>query len=101
LEVEKPVSAQAAIEQREIYYSGRVQGVGFRYTVRRVATRFAVTGFVKNLRDGRVQLVAEGASDQVQRFVEAVEAEMGYYISDAHVKIGPATGQFSTFDIRF
>ena len=54
----------------EIYYSGRVQGVGFRYTVRSIAGRFAVTGFVKNLRDGRVQLVAEGLAEEIQRFLE-------------------------------
>ena len=47
-------------EQREVYYQGRVQGVGFRYAVRSLARRFAVDGFVRNLSDGRVELVAEG-----------------------------------------
>ncbi|OHB70571.1 MAG: hypothetical protein A2V70_13755 [Planctomycetes bacterium RBG_13_63_9] len=95
------MSDQPAEQRREVYYSGRVQGVGFRYTVRRVAMRLAVTGFVKNLPDGRVQLVAEGPADQVRRFLDAVDAEMGYYITDAQASTGPATGRFASFDIRF
>ena len=54
------MSGEDAAERRVVHYSGRVQGVGFRYTVRTLATRFAVTGFVRNLADGRVQLVVEG-----------------------------------------
>ena len=54
-------------EQREVYYSGRVQGVGFRYTVRSLASRMAVTGFVKNLPDGRVHLVVEGSPGRNRR----------------------------------
>ena len=48
-----------------MYFSGHVQGVGFRYTTRSVASRFAVTGYVRNLPDGRVELVAEGGSGLV------------------------------------
>ena len=47
-------------ERRRIYYSGRVQGVGFRFSTQRLASGFAVAGSVKNLRDGRVEVVAEG-----------------------------------------
>ena len=46
-------------EQREIYYSGRVQGIGFRYTARSIAAGRRVTGFVRNLPDGRVHLIVE------------------------------------------
>ena len=59
----------SGVEQREIHYSGRVQGVGFRYTVRSLASRTAVTGFVKNLPDGRVQLVVEGPPDEIRVLV--------------------------------
>ena len=52
-------------EQREVYYSGRVHGVGFRYTVRSLASRLAVSGFVKNLPDGRVHLVVEGPPGEI------------------------------------
>ena len=95
------MSEEAIQQRREVYFSGRVQGVGFRYTVRMVASRFAVTGFVKNLPDGRVQLVAEGPSDQLRRFLAAVDTEMGRYIDDRQEETIPATGQFTRFDIRF
>ena len=85
----------------EIYYSGRVQGVGFRYTVRSIALHFEVTGFVKNLPDGRVQLVAEGLAEEIRRFLEAIAAEMGPYIGDTQRTSGPASGRFSDFGIRF
>lgn len=88
-------------ERREVYYSGRVQGVGFRYTTRSVARGFAVTGFVKNLRDGRVEVVVEGQPAEVQAFLRAVRAEMGHHIADVQETSGPATGQFSTFEVKF
>jgi acylphosphatase len=50
----------AALERRTVFYSGLVQGVGFRYTTQRIAQQHAFAGFVRNLPDGRVQLVAEG-----------------------------------------
>jgi len=95
------VSDADARQQCEVYYSGRVQGVGFRYTVRWLAGRFAVTGFVRNLSDGRVHLVAEGEVDEVGRFLEAVRREIGQYVRDTQEKSSPATGKFKTFDIRF
>src|SRR5438552_1157467 len=49
-------------------YSGRVQGVGFRYTVKTAASGFEVTGLVRNLRDGRVELMAEGLRDELEAF---------------------------------
>ncbi len=81
-------------EQREIYYSGRVQGIGFRYTARSIAAGRRVTGFVRNLPDGRVHLIVEGALDEVQAFIGSLEAEMGAYIRDAQVSVRPATGRF-------
>ena len=56
----------------EILYSGRVQGVGFRYTVKQVATGFEVTGTVRNLADGRVELIAEGDVAELKAFQRAV-----------------------------
>ncbi|MEE8450943.1 MAG: acylphosphatase [Thermoguttaceae bacterium] len=88
-------------ERREIYYSGRVQGVGFRYTVRSLAARFDVMGFVRNRSDGRVQLVVEGAAAEVQRFLDTVASEMGYYIGDTRSTTESASGSFEGFEIRF
>ena len=95
------MSGEATAERHEVYYSGRVQGVGFRYTVRWVAKRFAVTGFVKNLPDGRVHLVAEGRPEELRRFLDAVDAEMGHYVVHRQEQAGAATGRFQGFEIRF
>jgi acylphosphatase len=84
-----------------VYYSGRVQGVGFRYTARSIAQGFAVTGFVKNLRDGRVQIVVEGATTQVQAMLSDIRATMGRYITGVEEISGPPTGRFSNFEVRF
>jgi acylphosphatase len=65
---------------KHVYYSGRVQGVGFRYTAQGVASRFAVAGYVRNLSDGQVEIVAEGLADQVEGFLAAVARRMAGYI---------------------
>jgi acylphosphatase len=95
-----PAVAGKEVEQREIYYSGRVQGVGFRFTARAIAAQVRVSGFVRNMPDGRVQLVVEGNRDAVQMFLDRVESEMGPYIRHKQVGVGPATGRFEGFDIR-
>lgn len=65
----------------EVFYTGRVQGVGFRYTTREIAKGFEVSGYVQNLDDGRVELVAEGEEDEVREFLKAVrESQLGDYI---------------------
>jgi acylphosphatase len=87
-------------EQREVVYRGMVQGVGFRYTARRIAAGFPVTGYVQNLADGRVRLVVEGVAAALDRFLAAVEAEMGRCIEDASTTTRPATGEFRRFDVR-
>lgn len=96
-----PVSETEQHQQREVYYRGRVQGVGFRYTTRTLASRFAVAGYVRNLPDGRVQVVAEGAPDELDRFFEAIQEYLGRYIRDAAETSRAASGRFAQFDIRF
>jgi acylphosphatase len=87
-------------QQCEIYYAGRVQGVGFRYTVRSLARGFEVTGFVRNMPDGRVHLVVEGPPAEVDGFLAAIRAEMGYYIGETNETRLPAVGRFQGFEIR-
>jgi acylphosphatase len=95
------VSARvSAIVQREVFYSGRVQGVGFRITARGIAARHPVAGFVENLADGRVRLVVEGAGDEVGRFLAAVLAAMADNVSSVQVVEGRPTGRFDRFEIR-
>jgi acylphosphatase len=96
-----PVSTEEHGERREILYRGRVQGVGFRYTTQRIASRLTVTGYVKNLPDGRVLLIAEGQPEELDGFLAAVREELGRYIVDVGQLVGPATGQYCRFDVRF
>jgi acylphosphatase len=77
---------------KRVYYSGQVQGVGFRYTAHRLARGFAVGGSVRNLNDGRVELVAEGAMAEVDAFLAAVAKMMAEYIHEQTVEDAPAQG---------
>jgi acylphosphatase len=83
-----------------IWYAGRVQGVGFRVTTCRVATGYEVTGTVRNLPDGRVELVAEGERAELEAFRAAIpEAGLQGFIRDEQVAWGPASGGFRGFVI--
>lgn len=88
------------LQRRELYYSGRVQGVGFRATTQQIATGHAVTGFVRNLPDGRVQLIVEGAPVHLEEFLAAVRQRLGRYITSVHEVTEPASGEFPDFTIR-
>lgn len=85
---------------RRIVYSGRVQGVGFRYTARRIARRHAISGFVRNLPDGTVELVVDGAGDESSRFLEALAESMfgNIVAADETALTGEAPGE--GFEIR-
>lgn len=86
--------------QMRVHYSGRVQGVGFRHTARTVAAGFKVTGAVRNLPDGRVELVAEGERAELEAFAAAIrESGPGGFISDEQAQWRPAGGGFSGFEI--
>lgn len=85
--------------RRRVIYSGTVQGVGFRYTTRMTATRYQVTGFVRNLPDGTVELVAEGAASELDRFQDALSSVLGDYIESVKMDETSASGAFRSFDI--
>ena len=86
--------------QMRVLYSGRVQGVGFRYTVKSVASGFELTGAVRNLSDGRVELFAEGAGVELQAFVQAIrESGMEHFIQKEDVSWGEAKNEFRGFEI--
>lgn len=81
-------------ERVTVHYSGTVQGVGFRYTTARLARRFEVAGWVRNLDDGRVELVAEGEPPVVRSFLEAIrDSGMGEFIHDAREQWSTGTGE--------
>jgi acylphosphatase len=88
-------------ERREIHYRGRVQGVGFRYTTREIAERFDIGGFVENLPDGEVHLVAEGEPSELDRFLAAVARRLDRYIVDVAEQKRSPSGEFDgLFTIR-
>ena len=84
----------------EIFYSGHVQGVGFRYTVRALACGFEVTGMVRNLSDGRVHLVAEGQRSELEAFREAIrDSEVGCFVRQEEVVWAEGKNEFRGFEI--
>jgi acylphosphatase len=89
-----------ANERRTVHYQGHVQGVGFRYTVQRIASGYVVAGYVQNLADGRVRVVAEGSANELDGFLETVRAEMANYIRSVNSGSSSATGEFDDFEIR-
>jgi len=81
-------------------YSGHVQGVGFRYTVRTLTHGFEVTGTVRNLEDGRVELAAEGAKEELEAFLEAVrQSDVGHFIRQEQTCWSEAKNEFRGFEI--
>ena len=85
----------------EVWYGGHVQGVGFRYTTCAVARGFEVTGYVQNLPDGRVHLVAEGEPTEVTAFLDKLEARMEPFIREIRKDRTVATGEFNAFEVRY
>lgn len=86
---------------RRVVYFGRVQGVGFRLTASRLARSVPVTGFVRNLPDGTVELVASGGAAAVQKLFVAVDQAMAGHIDRTEETPGPAGFTASAFDIRY
>lgn len=84
----------------KIHYSGHVQGVGFRYTVKTVAAGFEIAGTVRNLPDGRVELLAEGAREELEAFHQAIRgAGLAGFIRDENVTWSEAQSEFRGFEI--
>ena len=87
-------------QRLHVFYSGRVQGVGFRYSVKRLALGFEVAGTVRNLPDGRVELVAEGARSELEEFRKAIQdSELGHFIRREEISWREAKNEFRGFEI--
>jgi acylphosphatase len=84
----------------QVFYSGQVQGVGFRYTVKSVAPGFEITGTIRNLVDGRVELVAEGTRSELRAFQQAIrDSGLGPLIADEQTNWSDARNEFRGFSI--
>ena len=89
------------MSRRTVLFTGRVQGVGFRYTTCAVARSFQVTGTVRNLADGRVEMIVEGVPGELARFQAAVEEALRGRIHDISVSETAATDEYRSFSIAF
>ena len=87
--------------RRRLVYRGRVQGVGFRYTTASIAKRFPVTGYVKNLRNGDVEVVVDGPETEMTQFLDEIAASFEGNIEDCLSEEYESAEQFESFRIRF
>lgn len=87
------------MQRLTVFFSGRVQGVGFRYTSLHIARGYVVTGTVRNLPDGRVELVAEGMREEVRRYLQELTERMAANLTDVQESESSATGEFAVFSI--
>jgi acylphosphatase len=88
------------IVRRHVIYSGRVQGVGFRYTAQALARNLKVAGFVRNLPNGTVELVVEGAAEQAQMLLDRIAERMAEYVENAQATNETPEG-LTGFGIRY
>ena len=84
-------------KQIHVYYAGRVQGVGFRFTAQDLAKGLEVFGWVKNLLDGRVEITAEAEEGALKDFLEQVNKYFAQYIQDVDIQWLKATDEFEGF----
>lgn len=89
-------------ERVHLFYTGRVQGVGFRHTTEEIALSLGLTGWVRNLHDGRVEVVAEGSREALDELVERIrQGFLGTHIKKCDCSWERPTGEFSDFCVEF
>ncbi len=84
-----------------IHFSGTVQGVGFRYTCLSFAQALSLTGWAKNLSDGRVEVVAEGSREKIEELISRLKKQFGGFIRDTNIEWLEDKGEFSKFFVVF
>jgi acylphosphatase len=87
-------------DRRRIVYTGRVQGVGFRYTVASIAKRYPVCGYVRNLRNRSVELVLDGPPTAVAAMLSDIAAAFEGNIDNCDSSDCPASEEFAGFTVR-
>ena len=88
------------VHHETVYFSGRVQGVGFRYQAMQLAREYEVSGYVQNLPDGRVRLEVEGTPEETGAFILAVTERMTGYIRETERSGSRRRAEFSGFAVR-
>jgi acylphosphatase len=87
------------MKRLHIIYTGSVQGVGFRYTARSIAQGLGLAGWVRNVPDGSVELVAEGEESILRQLLDSIRREMNYTHFTEQVSWEPGTGEFKRFEV--
>lgn len=88
------------MQRRITHFSGHVQGVGFRYTARALALKMSVAGFVRNLPDGRVEMIVEGELSKIDELIDEISKQMNGYIESIEQSTEVLTGEFEEFEVR-
>lgn len=88
------------LDRRQVFFRGHVQGVGFRMTTRRLAAGRDVAGYVRNLDDGRVELVVDGPAAEIDRLLDAIRQAFGPKIHDVSSAEVSRAEPFEGFSIR-
>ena len=86
---------------RHVIFIGRVQGVGFRYTAHRIAHRHQLTGFVRNLPDGTVEMLAQGPARDIDDCIQDINEYFGDYLRETKIQEIPADPKYKDFRISF
>lgn len=86
---------------KHVIFQGRVQGVGFRYTSHSIARKYDVTGFVRNLPDGTVEMLVQGDPTEIDNCIADVQSEFAGYIRDTQIEPAPYNPRYTDFRIAF
>jgi acylphosphatase len=87
--------------RKRVNFKGNVQGVGFRFTAVMISRRYNVTGYVKNMYDGSVELVTEGEEKEIEEFLNEIKERMGMNICSASEQEEPDQGEFRRFNVSY
>ena len=86
---------------KHILFSGQVQGVGFRYTASSLARQYSLTGFVRNLPDGDVEMLAQGPEPDIDTCIAEIQDYFAGYIGDIQIEPAPYNSRYTDFRVTF
>lgn len=86
---------------KHIIFTGRVQGVGFRFTVFNIANRYHLTGLVRNLSNGAVEMIAQGPVDDIDDCIRDIKESFASYVKETKIEEIPPDSQYKDFKITF
>ena len=91
----------AEMVARHIIFIGHVQGVGFRFTAHRIASRYQLAGFVRNLSDGTVEMLAQGPAEDIEECIRDIKEALAGYVRQTVIDEVPPNPKYTDFRITF